>query len=438
MKDIEKILSKVDFKNKKVPQAVHSKIEYALNNLDINEEYEGMKRIIQIIKNSYIRKLATTVASVTIVLAGGVTVYGAFGGTLAGKPVFEWISSGIRFSDEYEGYKQVESGQKLNHDETVVSLASTIYDENYVLLEFDVNISQADKEYLRLGEFMIEDEFIQLKENESQKDLLIQEKEKGIKNTFYIGFNENIKNEVGVRNNIIIDGNGYWTGKLQTLTKISDCEYKLYQMYFLTKEMTKGNDEITLTFRNNVMKNQGDTGKSGGIANVPGNYKTFNLDGEINVKVSKSRICENTEIITPKFNESKYKSMTQMVEVIRVTPIHIITTVSTQIDDINSKNVNNLLNREAKVYDEQGNELSAYTYELNRKIIYQDKEIEEWELDSIENATIRLTEIVIIEKCENINGIKIIPTIEERTWSENEGFKNQHVSMDALNIDLYE
>ena len=91
------------------------------------------------------------------------------------------------------------------------------------------------------------------------------------------------------------------------------------------------------------MRNQGDTGKNGGIANIPGNYRTFDLNGEINVKVSKSRISENTETIIPEFNESKYKNMTQKVEKIKITPIHIIATVSTQIDNIDSKNLNNII-----------------------------------------------------------------------------------------------
>ena len=359
MKDIEKALQRANAEDKKIPQKVHNKIEYALNNLDTNEENKGIKSIIQTIKNSWIRKFATAITSIIIVLAGGVTVCAALRGSIDGKPVFEWISSGIKFSDEYSEYKEAVNVQKLKHGETTVELVSTIYDENYVLLEFDVHVSQEDKEYLRLGENMIEDEFIELKENESQKDLLIQEKE--IKNIFYVGFNGNMENS------IIVDGNSYCAGKLQTLTKISDYEYKLYQMYFLTQDMTKGNDEITLTFYNNVMRNQGDTGKTGGIANAPGNYRTFDLDGKINVKVSKKRISENTEIIIPEFNESRYKDMTQKVEKIRITPLHIIATVSIQIDNIDSKNVNNMLNREVKVYNENGIELTSYTSELNEK-----------------------------------------------------------------------
>lgn len=161
MKDIEKALQRANAEDKKIPQKVHNKIEYALNNLDTNEENKGIKSIIQTIKNSWIRKFATAITSIIIVLAGGVAVCVALRGSIDGKPVFEWISSGIKFSDEYSEYKEAVNVQKLKHGETTVELVSTIYDENYVLLEFDVHVSQEDKEYLRLGENMIEDEFIE-------------------------------------------------------------------------------------------------------------------------------------------------------------------------------------------------------------------------------------------------------------------------------------
>lgn len=244
-----------------------------------------------------------------------------------------------------------------------------------------------------------------------------------------------------MENSIIVDGNSYCAGKLQTLTQISDYEYKLYQMYFLTQDMTKGNDEITLTFCNNVMRNQGDTGKTGGIANAQGNYRTFDLDGKINVKVSKKRISENTEIIIPEFNESRYKDMTQKVEKIRITPLHIIATVSIQIDNIDSKNVNNMLNREAKVFDENGIELTSYTSELNENFVYKGKEIDEDDVYDIksnatEKATMNISEIIIIERTENMNGLKIIPTISEQIWTKDSGNGTRQVELEALNIDL--
>ena len=438
MKDIEKVIQKIFLEDEKIPEEVNNKIQYALNNLDSYGENKGIKSIIQTLKSNSIKRLATAVATVIIALIGSVTVYAAFGGTIDGKPVFEWIKAGIMFSDEYGEYKQAINEQKLQHNGATVNLTYAIYDENYVLLEFDVKLSKEDKEYLRLGEYMIEDEFIQLKENENQKEILIKEKEKGIINTLYIEFGTNTPNVSGSggKSNISIDGKGYWTGRLQTKTKISDYEYKLYQMYFLTDEMTNKKEEITITFNHITMQNQGDTGKEGGIANIAGNYRTFDLDGEINIKVSKNKISEDTKIITPTYEEIKYKNMTQKIEQIRITPLQTIIKLSIEIDNVNSENVTNFLNTEAKVYDNNNNELMAYTQELEKTIIYNDEEIEEWELEDIDNATINISEIIIIEEGENINELRITPTIEERIWSEQEGFKNQRVDLDSFYINL--
>ena len=61
MKDIEKVLQRANAEDKRIPQKVHNKIEYALKNLDTNEENKGIKSIIQTIKNSWIRKFATAI-----------------------------------------------------------------------------------------------------------------------------------------------------------------------------------------------------------------------------------------------------------------------------------------------------------------------------------------------------------------------------------------
>ena len=50
----------------------------------------------------------------------------------------------------------------------------SIYDENYVLLEFDVNVSQEDKEYLRLGETLVSEE--ELREEDGTIEAAVDEK----------------------------------------------------------------------------------------------------------------------------------------------------------------------------------------------------------------------------------------------------------------------
>ena len=135
--------------------------------------------------------------------------------------------------------------------------------------------------------------------------------------------------------------------------------------------------------------------------------------------------------------------MTQKVEKIRITPLHIIVTVSIQIDNIDSKNVNNMLNREAKVFDENGIELTSYTSELNENFVYKGKEIDEDDVYDIksnatEKATMNISEIIIIERTENMNGLKIIPTISEQIWTKDSGNGTRQVELEALNIDFIE
>ena len=422
MKDIDKLLQKNSIEDVNIPERVQNKIHYALNHLENKSS-----------KINYLKRIITAFVSTILALLGSVTVYAALGGTIGGKPIFEYAKSTIRFSDQYEEYKQEVNGQKLKHNETTVNLISGIYDENYVLLEFDVKFSDEDKEYLRLGKNMIEDEFIELADSEIQKEWLREDKEKEIKNTINLKFN-------GDGKHIIIDNKRYYTGRLQTKIKISDNEYKVYQLNFLNNEITDGKDEITLTLKDNSIENIGDVGKTVGVcnANAPGNYKTFDLDGELNIKLSKNKIEGNTKIIIPDCKTSQYKNMTQKVEEIRITPLQIIVKVSIQIENVNGDNFTDLMNKEAKVYSDDGTELTAYTNnELSVKFIYQGKEISEGDLYNIEdNAKIEISEIIIIEKNDNLKGLKIVPNLTERIWTEETGFEDIDVTLNPMEISL--
>ena len=130
MKDIDKLLQKNNIEEVKIPSRVENKIQYALNHIGNKSN-----------KINYIKRIITAFISTVIALIGSVTVYAAFGGTIGGKPVFEYAKSGIKFFNEYEKYKEDVKGEKLEHDGTTVTLVSTIYDENYILLEFDVKLT---------------------------------------------------------------------------------------------------------------------------------------------------------------------------------------------------------------------------------------------------------------------------------------------------------
>ena len=92
MNNIEDLLEKASKKDINIPPKIEYKIQYALKHK--NKSNWGYS----------IKKLITIIASLVIVLIGSVSVYAAFGGTIAGKPIMEWI--GIKFSDEYDNYKE--------------------------------------------------------------------------------------------------------------------------------------------------------------------------------------------------------------------------------------------------------------------------------------------------------------------------------------------
>ena len=195
-----------------------------------------------------------------------------------------------------------------------------------------------------------------------------------------------------------------------------------------------------LTLKDNSIENIGDVGKDVVVNswNAPGNYKTFNFDGELKIKLSRNKIDENTKINIPDSKISQYKNMIQKVEEIRITPLQIILKVSIQIENINGDNFTDLMNKEAKVYSDDGTELTAYTNnELSVKFIYQGKEISEGELYNIEdNAKIEISEIIIIEKNDNLKGLKIVPNLTERIWTEESGFGNIDVTLNPMEVSL--
>ena len=71
------------------------------------------------------------------------------------------------------------------------------------------------------------------------------------------------------------------------------------------------------------------------------------------------------------------------------------------------------------------------------KFIYQGKEISEGDLYNIEdNAKIEISEIIIIEKNDNLKGLKIVPNLTERIWTEENGFGNNDVTLNPMEVSL--
>ncbi len=426
MKDIEKMLEIASQKHIDIPLKVEHRIQYTLQHKNKNDW------------RFYMRKIVTVMASIIIVLIGSVSVYAAFGGTIEGKPIFEWI--GIKFSDEYEDYKVNVEGQEITYDETKIDLVSTVGDEGFTILEFDVKLSKEDKEYLRLGESIVTEEDLQRAKEMDEKEyngtgetpnynhML---KAKDTLNTVELIFFGQKREEYG-RNyyagdttyNVIIDNEKFWTKTMQTVTKISDYEYKVYQLFLLTDDELDNKENFKISLNNVVLANTGEKKKTeSGIqtVNTPNNERYINIGGNFEAEVSKEKAIQNTKVITPENTSVSYKKMTKKVEEVKITPLQIIAKITTKIDDMSQQSLSNTRNEEHiglidfNVYDGNDEPLSSSQYEVKRSITYQDGKTEEWATGDIgtaknfKGATMYLTEYVIIEKKENLDSIKIVP-----------------------------
>lgn len=426
MRDIEKMLERASKKHIDIPLKVEHRIQYTLRHKNKNDW------------RFYMRKIVTVMASMIIVLIGSVSVYAAFGGTVEGKPIFEWI--GIKFSDEYDEYKVNVEGQEITYDETKIDLVSTVGDEGFTILEFDVKLSKEDKEYLRLGESIVTEEDLQKAKEMDEKqyngtgetpyyDHML--KAKDTLNTVELIFFGQEQEEYArtyyasePTYNVIIDNEKFWTKTMQTVTKISDYEYKVYQLFLLTDDELGNKENFEISLNNVVLANTGEKKKTESgmqTVNTPNNERYINIGGNFEVEVSKEKAIQNTKVVTPENTSVSYKKMTKKVEEVKVTPLQIIAKITTKIEDMSQQSLSNTRNEEHiglvdfNVYDNNNNELSSCQYEIKRTITYQDGKTEEWATGDIgtakdfKGATMYLTEYVIIEKKENLDSIKIVP-----------------------------
>lgn len=427
----------------------------------INQTLEQNKNTIikkKAHKMNIINKIITIITSIMAMLLGSVTVYAAVGGTIAGKPVIEWI--GLGFSNEYENYKVDVEGQEVANKETTIDLVSTVCDDGFTILEFDVKLSKEDKEYLRLGESIITEEDIEQEKKKYKEEYNIEFDEnhsglmefKGVTNTVELEFSSNFEAPENQAYNILIDNQGYYIKGQQTTSKISEYEYKVYQMYFLTDKELNGKTNFKLTLKLDGINNIGNKDDYIGekdfiILNTENNSRKIDTSGEFNVEVSKDKALENTKIVDVNCESAKYKGLTKSVDEVKVTPLQIIIKLKTQIDNVSLQSLSSTMNKDYigiidyNVYDTNGNKLNSFDIEKQRTITYSNGITEEWAPGDIGaykdfyGATMNLTEYIIIEKKDNIQGIKIVPTVREPDFS-NERYEEKNVDLTNFDINL--
>ena len=402
-------------------------------------------------KNKILRIVAIFIISILVIGSTGtfgLLAYSALGGTIYGKTIPEWM--GIKFSDSYRDYEIKLTGKSVSYNETTVDLISSMCDDGFTVLEFDVKLSKEDKEYLKIGENVYSEEELDEERNkiESHLERLVGTSEEQYIEKYKKDYEEELQNYSSYintvqllfntkfeesteyynynNNTLILDNEELWArwSSYQITQKVSEYEYRIYQYYFLPDDKIKNKTEFNLKFENIILINGTDKNNISDntemfVVNTPNNEKMINLDGEINVNVSKEKALENTKYIDVGSQMISYNKMNKTIEKVLVTPMQTIIKVKTVFYDINSRNVDQTLCLGFNVYNQDEKIIKTFQTETKRIVKYSDGTLEEWEVGDIgtnndfSEATIEITEYIVVGNDEEINKLRIVPTIKE-------------------------
>ena len=412
------------------------------------------------------------VAKVLIIMLIAITFVGGFGYAVSNikifeKPVIDWFK--VNFSDEYENYREEVHGEIIQApNESSIELVSTVCDEGFVILEFDIKLSAEDKKHLKIGNPVLTEEYLNATDDEDSRTLeedynkethqfSVQTKKEMIKkmagdkiieDTIRVGCNlqpgalkdSKILQKTSNKN-IIIDGE-YIYAQLspQSVKKISEYEYKLYQMYFLTEKELGDKTEFTVTMKDFIITTT--------IMEYGDTDTCLKIDGQFDIKLSKEKALENSRKIEVSDEKIVYKDkeLTQKIESVVVTPLQTIIKVHSIYEDVtyskltDSTSEEHIGIREYKVFNESGGEINSYNFETKRMITYADGKEEEWDSGQIEptkipfkNGTLEIIDYILIE---NDNNSKIKVLSQERNGLINGIKKVECTDIGSFEIDL--
>lgn len=357
-----------------------SKIEASeeLKNTIIEKmEREQVKRNGGIIMK--IKKIITAIMGLIGLMACGGFAYAAVSGMLN--------INGILFSDEYINYQEKVENQYVEKDGTKVELVSTICDDGFLVLQFEVELS----------------------------DNIVGQEDFGFA---YLSFNDELIKDDGYKHldlggsnyNLIIDGNRHWLrGAVdsQIIENVKNKNYTVYQLYFLPSEEVENKETFTVTLDDIV------------LAINPDHEEYLEMDGSFEIKVSKEKALQDTTTIKNDDASVIYERLTNKVEKVSQTPMQTVIKVSSLTKDATLRNTTYLLaedyigNLEYKVYDQNDNELFAYTSISGYEFYYPDGTVQKISTGDTEGAEkdgynkILMEEYIVTEKNKDIKSLRI-------------------------------
>lgn len=318
----------------------------------------------------------------------------AFGG-IAYAFITGEIIAGIKFSSNYEEYEEKIENQYIEKDGNSVTLNSLISDDGFLVLHFNITLS-----------------------------------DKGTEELTYLSFNDEIITEdgydrtnlSGANYNLIIDGEKYWLrgSTANEMQKINEKEYEFYQIWFLSNEILNNKNTYTVTLNNVILSLNDDE-------------KLITMDDGFEIEVSKEKALQNTTKFDLNDVSINYKTLSKSIEEVAITPLQNIVKISNVRDIVDEESLvyltsdNYIGNITYRVYDQNGKEISEFDTKSYLALEYEDGTREQFDLDcgySIDdrdftNVKEISTEYLVIEQNQDITELSI-EVIETNDYYETE------------------
>ena len=350
-------------------------------------------------------KLIPIIGALSALACGGVVFAGLSGKLDFFKP--DSKEYGVKFSENYSQYEVAVDNMFLENEGSRVELVSTVADEGFVILKFNVKLDSRYEGVPFIGLSFNDDSYI-----EGNGEYRIDYSE----NSHWLG---------GSNYNLIIDGKDYWIrpGSVFTVNEVGNNEYDFYQMWFLSDDVLDGKTDFTVTL-DDVLIMVGED-----IVKMPGKF---------DVEINKEKAKENTKTFygTDAANEVaiEYKNAKIHLNEVNITPLQNIVKVTTFIENATQENISNTLDDDFigminyNIVDQNDNWLTRYSVETHREIVYSDGTVEVLENGDFEisrpndeDATLIITEYIAIEQNDSIKKMRIeaVETMDRNSTSAN-------------------
>lgn len=364
---ISEIVVTDDVKNKIIDEMIKEKIEIQENLIKNGCLFIKLKRI------------ATICLSVLGILLGCIAIISVLWSKIDGITIFEKISN-LFSGEEYSDLENVKN-QIIEKDGTILKLESTICDNSWIIMQFDLSVNEDLK---------------------AEPDII-----------YFNG--DNPLNNNGT---LIIDGDEFAVNQRinQKIKKYEDNKFKVYQIYFLTEKELQGKTQFKIDFDRIIIEFSDTNNYKDSMDLMTTQEDTvIKFDGKFEANLSKYKATAKYNKIKCNLSQIEDKNIVQNMEDITITPEYNILRLTTTYNDINKNSIENI---RYEIFNQNEKEIITYNYKVKNTIIYADGTREGLNLDEFdeiisedkdeeEKLTVEVEEYILFEKSDELTTLRI-------------------------------